>query len=120
MKLSSLIYLIFNTNMLLDDKKSCDFDTMRSHINCGDLFDWMGSEYKIDFSIINHESMREERGQIIGALRLRLESQLGREGRKLGVQNNGLCLLIALTVDVISANRISIAGYEEFYGQNIQ
>ena len=101
--------------MALDNKKSCAFEDIYTHIERGDILEWLEITCNCDFSLLNDALMREERGQIIGALRAHSVGRKGGERRKLGVENNGLCLLIGLVIDIICSERINTSYYNNFY-----
>jgi len=105
---------IFRINMALDSGQSTTFDAVRKHIADGDIFEWLSSDFGCDFSIILSKTMRDEKAAITKALQGHAKGLKGRERRKLGVSNNGLCLLIGLVLDIISVEKIDVNEYENF------
>ena len=92
------IYLddvIFRTNMLLDRGLSASFDEVHTAIEAGRIIEWL-DEQGADMSVLLTESMADEKALVVEALKLASRSRKGEERRKLGVQHNGLCLVIAL------------------------
>ncbi|MBS0160739.1 MAG: hypothetical protein JSS26_19335 [Nitrospira sp.] len=95
------IYLddvIFRTNMLLDDGLSASFEEVHRAIQAGQIVEWL-KEKGADMSILLSESMSDEKALVVEALKLASTSRKGQERRKLGVEHNGLCLVIALALE---------------------
>ncbi len=72
---------------------------MERQIESGDLFRWLGQQFegKIDLSLLKPDvssEMNEKLNDILG-------SYQGQEGRKWGIENNGLGLLLAWTNELI-------------------
>lgn len=92
------IYLddvIFRTNMLLDRGLTASFDEVHSAIQAGSIVEWLDQK-GADMSILLMQKMTDEKALVVEALKLAATSRKGEERRKLGVQHNGLCLVIAL------------------------
>lgn len=92
------IYLddvIFRTNMLLDRGLTASLDEVHSAIQAGRIVEWL-DEKGADMSILLMDSMSAEKALVVEALKAASTSRKGDERRKLGVQQNGLCLIIAL------------------------
>ena len=87
--------LIFRTNMLLDRGLTASFADVHREIQAGRIIEWL-SELGADMSILLTESMSDEKALVVEALKLASTSRKGDERSKLGVKNNGLCLVIAL------------------------
>jgi hypothetical protein len=95
------IYLddvIFRTNMLLDDGLSATFEDVHAAVQAENTIEWLKSK-GADMSILLSESMASEKALVVEALKAASISRRGEERRKLGVSNNGLCLLIALALE---------------------
>ena len=95
------IYLddvIFRTNMLLDAGLSASFDEVHGVIQSGRIIEWL-DEKGADMSILLAESMSDEKVLVVEALKQASTSRKGQERRKLGVQHNGLCLVIGLALE---------------------
>jgi hypothetical protein len=75
-------------------------EQVEQHIESGDLFDWLNKEFKghIDLSIYRG---RPSANEISQGLQEILGGYAGRERRKWGVENNGICLLVAWVNELI-------------------
>jgi len=92
------IYLddvIFRTNMLLDRGLTASFEEVHVSIQAGRIIEWLDDK-GADMSILLMDSMSDEKTLVVEALKLASTVRKGQERRKLGVQHNGLCLIIAL------------------------
>ena len=101
MKLNDLTYLILEFNSLIDRDlhENISMDEVKSRIEQGSLFDWLREQFKgeIDLSLYDPEKT----GEITGKLNDILGGYAGSERRKWGVENNGICLLLAWTNELI-------------------
>lgn len=113
MLLNYLNDTIFRVNMALDDSRKATLEEIHKHLVAGDVFEWLSSEHGCDFSIILSERMKNEQA-VTNALRDHAAGRKGYERGKLGVANNGLCLIIGLALDVISTEKISTEYYKNF------
>lgn len=99
----SLTYFAFSVNAAIDDGKGGDleFDDIYSSLERGTLLADLDKLYPdtFDFSVYEAGGEREER------LTEMLHNATGgiehRERRKTGVEHNGLCLLMALTIEAM-------------------
>ena len=92
------IYLddvILRTNMLMDDGLAASFNEVHSAIRADCIIEWL-NEKEADMSILLSESMSAEKALVVEALKLASAARKGQERRKLGVEKNGLCRIIAL------------------------
>ena len=99
-RLSHYTYLILEFNAALDTGKY-DHVTMeeaRDHIEKGDLFDWLRKliGQGLDLSLYKPEELTTINDQ----LNELLGGYYGREG-KWGVENRGLCLLVAWVTELV-------------------
>jgi len=95
------IYLddvILRTNMLLDDGLTASFDEVHGAIHADRIVEWL-DEKGADMSILLAESMSDKKALVSEALKLASTVRKGEERRKLGVEHNGLCLIIALALE---------------------
>jgi hypothetical protein len=90
--------LIFRINMLVDRGSQATFADVYRAIEDGTILEWLRDQ-GADMSILLSETMSDAKILVVEALKHAAEVRKGNERRKLGVQNNGLCLLIALAVD---------------------
>jgi hypothetical protein len=87
--------LIFRTNSLLDQGLETSFDDIYRVIGDGTIIEWLHDK-GADMSILLSDTMFDAKGLVVAALSQAAFSRKGDERRKLGVANNGLCLIIAL------------------------
>jgi hypothetical protein len=100
MELTTLTYIIFEINAALDSGGYDDLPVQEvgQHIEAGDVVPWLkGRLLDADLSLLTEQSANEYQAclaDIYGAY-------AGNERRKWGVENRGLCLLIAWTAELI-------------------
>ena len=103
MTLSELTFLILNLNSLVDGgyHEGVPMEEAKTHIDRGDVFDWLSQKFAghIDLSI--YPANGKTRGEITKGLQDILGGNSGRERRKWGVENNGICLLIAWVNELV-------------------
>lgn len=99
-----LMWIALWANSLVDDGKTASFAEIHSKIRNGTIFSWL-SEQGADMSIILSDGMRQERAAVLEKLEQVSISLEGRERRKLAVQNNGFCLLVALVLEAHAIDR---------------
>lgn len=99
MRITNLTFLAFYLNSALDTGKYNDvtLDEVAQHIEAGTIFDFLATRLAgdIDLSILDaprKKELLEEWQDILAAVSAR---------RKFGVENNGLCLLIAYLIEGI-------------------
>jgi len=103
MTLINLTFLILNLNYLVDHglHAGVSLDEVKQHIRRGDVLDWLGQWFKgsVDVSPYTHD--RAVHDEITRGLQELLDGYAGDERRKWGVENNGICLLIAWTAALV-------------------
>lgn len=96
-----LVHLIQEMNHVLDNEVSVGLtiSEVESHIEAGDLIPFLRQRLKgkCDLSLFDNE-MAEKINEGMAEI---LDGYKGRERRKWGVQNNGICLVIAWTSEMI-------------------
>jgi hypothetical protein len=106
MSLIELTLLILQLNQLVDRElhKGVTVEEAEHHIDVGDLFEWLGRKFEgeIDLSIYRD---RPSAGEITDGLQAILGAYRGRERRKWGVENNGICLLIAWVNELVQQRK---------------
>lgn len=95
-------FLVIKMNQLLDNEELRDklsFDQVRDEVAAGNIIQFLRDIFgdDIDLSLFN-EKNESEFNKAMTEISLNL---LDRESRKFGVQNNGLCLLVAYCVELI-------------------
>lgn len=96
--------IIFRTNMLLDRGLTATLEEVHREIQAGSIVEWLDAR-GADLSILLSETMSDEKVLVVEALKLVSTRRKGDERRKLGVECNGLCLVIALALEakIVSA-----------------
>ena len=84
--------------MLVDNETPTTFEEVYSAIEGESIIEWL-KEKGADMSILLSETMSDEKALIVDALKKAATSRKGDELRKLGVKNNGYCLVIALALE---------------------
>lgn len=102
MKVGHLTSLILQLNALIDSRAEATIDEAHTHIEGKSVFPWLESRFSraIDLSVFD-DRLREE---ISTELLSIYEGYAGDEGRKWGVRNSGLCLLVAWVNEIIQLN----------------
>lgn len=102
-KITAITMFIQDISHLLDKKIEFSVEEVNNHIENKDVIDWLerefpfGSENGLDFSMFkeNHRNwIHEELESIWGGYN-------GQERRKWGIENNGLCLLISWSTEIV-------------------
>jgi hypothetical protein len=118
--LIDLTFLILGLNSLIDsgDYQDVSIREVEPHIRSGDLLDWMAERFKgdIDLSLHNAPHNAARKQDIIDGLQEILGGYAGSERRKWGIENSGLCLLLAWTNELISQRRFidQVPGSDRF------
>lgn len=104
MRLTNLTYAIININAAIDTGKyKYSVKEIEQHIATGDVFQFISEQCKddVDLSLI--------RGDIENEIVIGLQEILGgnreRVKRKWGIENNGLCLLLAFVNELIQLRK---------------
>ena len=104
MKLLELTFLILELSALIDSEAHAGvgIDEVEDHIESGDLFTWLKTRFPtLDLSIYAPTASRNVGEEITAALDRILGGYKGKERRKWGIQNNGICLLLSWTNELI-------------------
>jgi len=91
----------FRVNPLLDGGASTSLASVHEQIESGNIVEWL-SEAGCDMSILLSGEMDDAKAAVIDQLQRVSNSLAGRERRKLGVENNGYCLLIGLVFEALA------------------
>lgn len=102
--LSQLTFLALQLNMMIDRGHSEPIETVEDRIEHGTVFGFLREHYRgeIDLSLFDAEHERP----VVEAWQALESAYAGREARKWGVERNGLCLLLAWTVELIQQREI--------------
>ncbi|MEG3144193.1 hypothetical protein U1839_05960 [Sphingomonas sp. RT2P30] len=104
MKLVDLTLLILELSALIDSgaHEGTTIDDVEQHIADGDLFPWLAQRFsRLDLSLHRGRSDRE----INDGLNDILGGYAGQERRKWGIENNGICLLLSWTNELIQQRK---------------
>lgn len=104
--------LIFRVNILLDRGMSATFDEVYREIEAGTILEWLHGQ-GASLSIVLSDLMSDAKALVVEALKQAAASRKGDERRKLGVQHNGLCLVIALASEAKAVSPPVISAHEE-------
>jgi hypothetical protein len=100
--ITTLTYLLFAINGVLekDHWRTVTFDDVYAHLDSGDLIPFLDAQLKsIDLSLFGPD---EAQGRLLlAALRHAAGGLKGRERRKTGIKQSGVCLVIAWIGEVI-------------------
>lgn len=106
MKLLDLTLLILNLSALIDSgaDEGTTIEEVEQHIEAGDLFPWLAQRFsRLDLSLHRDRSDRE----INDGLSEILGGYAGQERRKWGIENNGICLLLSWTNELIQQRKFT-------------
>ncbi|MDH6370563.1 hypothetical protein M2444_002343 [Paenibacillus sp. PastF-3] len=102
-KMTVLTQFIQELSYLVDRGKSYSVAEVNSHIENKDVLDWLEKEFPfntetgLDLSLFS----RPDRDYVHDALESIWGGYAGNERRKWGIENNGLCLLISWSTEII-------------------
>ncbi len=101
---TTFTYLAFYFNSLVDEGKSISYADLKMHLKAGDLFIWLKSLYgnSLDISLFSQVHLH-------AIQELFLDQHIAiDEAKKFGVENNGLCVLIAHCLNLIQFGEAEI------------
>src|SRR5437867_1912071 len=103
MRLSSLTYLGFETNAVLDACPGFKLPIAEVHSasRAGRLVEHLATRFGAEADLSLLVAHPEELDAVNSALTQAADSLEGREARKTGVSKNGLCFVIALVLEAI-------------------
>lgn len=110
MKLCYLTYLIFQLISAIDSGKKVALSETMQHIEQGDLFDWLERELPLPERWMDLSLLDAEHRKWISAGLSEIYGGYGdRVWRKFGIENDGLCLLISWTSELVQRGEWSDA-----------
>ena len=103
MDLPEKLYMIYAMSSVLDTGKYNDISVseIQAHIKKGDLIQFLKNKFGEDTNLTLFEMKKKLEKDYVRKLQTLLEIHQGREYDKWGVANNGLCLLISWTAEII-------------------
>jgi hypothetical protein len=100
MRLVHLTTLAFGLNAALDARQGLDIALTRKSIDDGSVFDLLQAQIpNIDLSIVRHRPEEKEIKLAWENLANAVDAK-----RKFGVQSDGVCLLLAYTIELIQSH----------------
>jgi|SRR5271166_119502 len=107
---------LFDLNHALDSGKASDvtFQEVHEHLESGDLVEYLQKRLGVHLSGVRPGI--DQNKFFIEALRSVRDSIWGRERRKFGVENNGVCMLIAYITEIIQSGSWDLDSLK-LYGQ---
>lgn len=102
-KMTTITTFIQEISYLLDKGISFSIDEVNRHIENKDVVNWLeqefpfGSENGVDFSLFK----QPHRDYIHNELESYWGGYAGDERRKWGIENNGLCILLSWSIEVV-------------------
>ena len=105
LRISTLTYVLFMLNRALEKEswKDITFDDVYDHLDSGDLVAFLEDRLDIDLPIVTPE-LRQGR-LLLPALRHAAEFLRGSERRKMGINQNGVCLIIGFIAELIQSGQ---------------
>ena len=103
--MASMAMILFGLSILADSGKTDDvtIEEVKAHARSGDLIEFLaekgGGMFASDF--LKTPSQREFKAWYIAQIRDNCDAMDGRERRKYGIKNRGICLLISYTAEII-------------------
>ena len=99
-------------NAALDHGKAMTFAEVYAHLELGDLVEYFQEHLGVHLSLVRPGI--DQNKYFIQALKFVLDK--GREGRAFGINNNGVCMLIAYVTEIIQRGLYDYDS-QKFYGQ---
>ncbi|KGR89080.1 hypothetical protein [Lysinibacillus boronitolerans] len=102
-KITTITTFIHECSYLIDKKVEFSVQEVNKHIENKDVLEWLEKEFPSGSDIIVDFSMFKDshRAWIHEELYSLLVGYEGQERRKWGIENNGLCLLISWSIEVV-------------------
>jgi hypothetical protein len=104
----NLAQIIFALSSLVDEGKNVPIEDVRDHAYAGDLWHYigdLGAKHYIGFQAYSSPPWEEFRAWYVKEISDNCRGMEGRERRKYGIENNGLCLLISYTAEILQAGK---------------
>ena len=106
----NLTNVIFVLSSIADSGTNDDIsiDEAKQHIEAGDLWDYIGKiggKGYLSYEILSEPHWAEFRAWYLEGMQSQKRSMDGRERRKYGIENRGLCLLISYTAEIIQEGK---------------
>lgn len=93
--------IAFRANSLVDNGKTVPLSTIHEAIEDRRIIEWL-SDSGADMSLLLSGEMDDVKEAVLDVLERVANAFKGRERRKMGVENNGLCLLIGVVFQALA------------------
>lgn len=106
--LVNLAQILFALSSIEDEGKSVPIKEVRDHASAGDLWDYIadcGAKDYLGFQILSEPDWEQFRSWYVDQISGNCHAMEGSERRKYGIENNGICLLISYTAEIIQGGK---------------
>ena len=104
----NLANIFFALSSLADSGTTVSIKDVRDHAYAGDLWHCigdLGAKHYLGFQIFSVPHWEEFRAWYVEEISGNCRAMEDRERRKYGVENNGICLLISYTAEILQAGK---------------
>lgn len=104
----NLAQIIFALSSLVDKGNTVPIKDVRDHAYAGDLWHYigdLGAKHHLGFQAYSSPPWEEFRAWYVGEISGNCRATEGSERRKYGIENNGICLLISYTAEILQARK---------------
>ena len=116
--ISLVANVLFGLSMLLDTgmHDGISIDEVKQHAKAGDLIEFLQGEGGGYFASNIFDSFPVFRKWYSEQIAANCQAMEGRERRKCGIENRGLCLLVSYTAEIIQQNKapLYLANHQRF------
>ena len=102
-KMTAITYLIHEIAYLLDKGIVYSIDEVEKHIDSKDVIDWLENEFPLSGDVVVDFSIYEAHDKVFihDNLYAWYGGYAGKERKKWGIENNGLCILICWLTEMV-------------------
>jgi hypothetical protein len=95
-----LSMFLYEVNVLVDRGFKEDIETVNQYMQREEIVEYIANKYgdQVDFSLLLNRQWGKDLNVL---LRNMSDANAGNERRKWGIENNGLCLLVSWTAEII-------------------
>jgi hypothetical protein len=104
----NLSQIIFALSSMVDEGKTVPIKDVRDHAYAGDLWHYigdLGAKHYLGFQSYSAPQWEEFRAWYVEEISGNCRATETSERRKYGIDNNGLCLLISYTAEILQAGK---------------
>jgi hypothetical protein len=102
----NLASIFFALSSLADEGKKVSVEDVRNHASAGDLWHYigdLGAKHYFGFQNLSAPHWEEFRAWYVEQIKENCHGMEGSERRKYGIENNGICLLISYTAEILQS-----------------